>query len=82
MEKPGFEVTLIKSAGGLGMALFALALVFGAHKGAHKRLGFVETLMGSEVTIEGEAHVQIDGDYFGFSPVRITAEADMLKVVG
>ena len=73
---PGFEITLIKGSG-LSVALFALALM----AGAHKRLWFVETVMGKEVSIEGQAHMQIDGDYFGQSPARITAREDMLKIV-
>ena len=77
MEKPGFEVTLINGAG-LSMALFSLALILGVHKG----LGFVDTIMGQEVSIEGEAHTQIDGDYFGLTPARITTHVDMLRLMG
>ncbi|MCK4911912.1 MAG: diacylglycerol kinase family lipid kinase [Thermodesulfovibrionales bacterium] len=73
---PGFEVTLIKGSG-LGIAMFALALL----AGLHKRLRFVETVMGKEVSIHGQAHIQIDGDYFGQAPARITARGDMLRIV-
>ncbi len=76
ISKPGFEVTLIKGSS-LHVALFSLALLVGMHK----RLWFVETAMGREVSIEGEAHLQVDGDYFGLSPARISASADMLAIV-
>ncbi len=76
ISKPGFEVTLIKGSGP-GVALFALALL----AGLHKRLWFVETVMGREVSIEGNAHIQIDGDYFGLSPARISTREDMLRIV-
>ncbi len=76
ISKPGFEVTLIKGSG-LKIALFTLALL----AGLHKRLWFVETVMGRDVSIEGQSHMQIDGDYFGQSPARITVREDMLKIV-
>jgi len=76
ISKPGFEVTLIKGSM-LSVALFSLALL----AGIHKRLWFVETVMGSVVSIEGKAHLQVDGDYFGLSPARISAREDMLRIV-
>lgn len=58
-----------------------LRYVFGVFKGTHLKYKDIEYLKCSSVEITGRAHIQIDGDYFGVSPARISIVKDALKLI-
>ena len=54
---------------------------FGIMIGRHLRFDDVLYLRASSVMIEGNAHIQIDGDYLGRTPASITVAADAIQMV-
>jgi len=59
---------LLRYAGGIFMA-------------THVRFRDVSYFGATAVTIQGHAHVQIDGDYFGTTPAKIEIVTDALKIM-
>jgi diacylglycerol kinase (ATP) len=53
----------------------------GVMTGRHLRYEDVEYIKSSDVQIEGKAHIQIDGDYLGLSPARLSVEKDIVKLI-
>jgi len=49
--------------------------------GKHLRFKDVEYVKVSTVEIKGNAHVQIDGDYFGMTPVKVEIVPDVLRLI-
>jgi len=58
-----------------------LRYVFGVIRGAHLSLCDVAYLKAQEVIVTGDAHIQIDGDYLGRTPARITVAPDALRLI-
>ncbi|MFO0753811.1 MAG: diacylglycerol kinase family protein [Thermodesulfovibrionales bacterium] len=58
---------------------YVLRVVLG--RGAHPGLRDVSRFRTEEISISGEAHVQIDGDYGGTTPVTIGIEKAALKLM-
>lgn len=58
-----------------------LRYVFGVLTGRHLTYGDVVYLKSTNVEIYGNAHVQIDGDYLGVAPARISVVKDVLKII-
>jgi YegS/Rv2252/BmrU family lipid kinase len=58
-----------------------LKYVFGVVTGTHLRYRDVVYLRCSSVAVSGSAHIQIDGDYLGVLPARITVEKDVLRLL-
>ena len=46
--------------------------ILGIVTGSHLKFGDVEYLKARHIAINGHAHIQIDGDYFGITPVEIS----------
>jgi len=61
--------------------LDTLRYILGIIKGSHLNFRDVEYLRAKHIKIEGEAHVQIDGDYIGMTPAEISAVPDSLRLV-
>jgi diacylglycerol kinase (ATP) len=53
----------------------------GVMTGRHLRYEDVEYIKSSDVQIEGKAHIQIDGDYLGLSPAKLSVEKDIVKLI-
>ncbi len=53
----------------------------GIMRGRHLKFADVLYLRASSITIEGNAHIQIDGDYLGHTPASITVAADAIQIV-
>ena len=49
--------------------------------GRHLRFDDVLYVRASTIRIEGNAHIQIDGDYLGHTPASITVAADAIRIV-
>jgi YegS/Rv2252/BmrU family lipid kinase len=58
-----------------------LRYAIGVVRGTHLKLRDVIYLKASNIEVIGNAHVQIDGDYLGTTPARITVEKDALQLV-
>lgn len=74
---PGFQLVCIR--GGSRAALFALVLATLA--GRPGKNEDVVRVACRELTVSGRKAVQVDGDFWGYSPVRITAEAEFVRLV-
>ena len=55
--------------------------VFGVLTGSHLRFKDVEYLKAKSIEIIGNAHIQIDGDYFGMTPAKVEIIPDMARLV-
>ena len=55
--------------------------VFGVLTGSHLRFKDVECLKAKSIEITGNAHIQIDGDYFGMTPATVEIIPDMARLV-
>jgi diacylglycerol kinase (ATP) len=53
----------------------------GVMTGRHLRYEDVEYIKSSDVQIEGKAHIQIDGDYHGLSPAKLSVEKDIVQLI-
>jgi diacylglycerol kinase (ATP) len=65
--------------GGTGRDI--LRYVFGIALKIHLKFRDVKYLKAENIEISGKAHVQIDGDYFGTTPVRIGIAKDMIRLI-
>jgi diacylglycerol kinase (ATP) len=61
--------------------LDVLRYVFGIATGSHLRFKDVEYLKAKRIKIDGNAHIQIDGDYFGMTPAKIEVAPDTLRLI-
>ncbi len=74
---PSLFVCLFK--GGRRLDLFRYAI--GVLRGKHLNYNDVVYLKAMEVEVQGRAHMQIDGDYLGYAPARVTAAKDALMLI-
>ena len=58
-----------------------LRYFFGVLKGSHLQFKDVEYLKAKIVEIQGNAHIQIDGDYFGMTPAKVEIIPDIVRLV-
>lgn len=65
--------------GGTGRDI--LRYVLGISVKKHLRFRDVKYLKAEKIEISGEAHVQIDGDYFGTTPVRIGIAKNIIRLI-
>ena len=61
--------------------LDVLRYVFGIATGSHLRFKDVEYLKAKRIKIDGNAHIQIDGDYFGMTPAKIEVATNTLRLI-
>lgn len=74
---PDLDFILLKDMSHSAMLKFALA--FGL--GRHLSLSGVEVIKSSHASVSGQAHVQLDGDYFSTSPAEISSVPHALRLV-
>ncbi len=58
-----------------------LRYVYGILSGKHLGFKDITYLKANSVSVEGSAHIQIDGDYLGTTPVTITVVPDAVKLI-
>lgn len=58
-----------------------LRYVAGIIKGTHLSFKDISYCSASEIEIQGNAHIQIDGDYIGTTPAKIDVVPDALKII-
>jgi diacylglycerol kinase (ATP) len=61
--------------------LDVLRYVFGIATGSHLRFKDIEYLKANRIQIDGNAHIQIDGDYFGMTPAKIEVAPNTLRLI-
>jgi diacylglycerol kinase (ATP) len=77
LTDPFFYVCLLKGKGRLDI----LRYVSGIIMGKHLRFKDVEYVKAKNIDIKGEAHIQIDGEYFGRSPAKIEVVPDIVRMI-
>jgi YegS/Rv2252/BmrU family lipid kinase len=58
-----------------------LRYVFGIVTGRHLRFKDVEYIKATTMEVSGNAHVQIDGDYFGKTPVKVEIAPNIVRLI-
>jgi diacylglycerol kinase (ATP) len=58
-----------------------LRYVFRIMTGRHFRERDIVYLKSEDITVLGRAHVQVDGDYLGVTPAKITVAKDALRII-
>jgi diacylglycerol kinase (ATP) len=58
-----------------------LRYVLGVTTGSHLRFKDIEYVKARSIEIDGNAHIQIDGDYFGIAPAKVEVVPDTLRLV-
>lgn len=77
LTEPSFYVFLMHQKGRLNLIRYISEII----KGGHLKLKDISYFMASEIEIQGNAHIQIDGDYLGTTPAKIDLVPDALKLV-
>jgi diacylglycerol kinase family enzyme len=58
-----------------------LRYAFGIIRGSHLKYHDIVYMKSTDIEIRGKAHIQIDGDYLGVSPARVSVVKDALNLV-
>ena len=77
LTEPYFYVFVTHKKGRLNFIRYVIGIITGQHLN-FKDISYFKT---AEIEIEGDAHIQIDGDYLGTTPAKIDVVADALKLV-
>lgn len=77
LTDPYFYIFVTQKKGRLNL----LRYVSGIITGKHLHFKDITYFRAAELTIEGHAYIQIDGDYFGITPAKIEIVPDALKLV-
>jgi YegS/Rv2252/BmrU family lipid kinase len=77
LTDPFFYVCLFKGRKRLDILRYVLGIVTERH------LGFkdITYMKATTVDVDGSAHVQIDGDYFGKAPVKVEIVPDIVRLI-
>lgn len=74
---PYFYVFVMHQKGRLNLIRYISGII----KGSHLKLKDISYFRASVIEIEGNAHIQIDGDYLGTTPAKIDVVPDALQLV-
>ncbi|MCS7163915.1 MAG: diacylglycerol kinase family lipid kinase [Thermodesulfovibrio sp.] len=77
LKEPYLYVFLSKTKSKIGLSLQILGIIFGIHL----KMKNTEYFKTKSLKILGDAHIQIDGDYFGKTPVEINIIENALNLV-
>ena len=55
--------------------------VFGVLTGTHLKYRDIEYLRAKHIVINGRAHIQLDGDYFGMTPAKVEVAPNALNLI-
>ncbi len=77
LTDPSLYVCLFRGGTGRDILRYVLGI------SVKKHLGFrdVKYLQAENIAISGDAHVQVDGDYLGTTPVRIGVAKNIIRVI-
>ena len=74
---PSLYLCLFKGGSRLDMFRYAVGLI----RGKHLTYRDVVYLRALEIEVRGNAHIQIDGDYLGLTPAKVSTGKDALMMV-
>lgn len=77
LENSEFFICIFESGKRIDIAKYALGVAIGRHR----TFNDVVYLKCNSIIIDGSAHIQIDGNYFGKSPVKIDTIQNALSLV-
>jgi YegS/Rv2252/BmrU family lipid kinase len=77
LTEPSLYACIFKGKRRLDIIKYVLGII----TGKHLRFKDVEYVQGKTIEVGGIAHIQIDGDYLGMSPVRIEIIPDALNLI-
>jgi YegS/Rv2252/BmrU family lipid kinase len=77
LTEPFFYVFLMHQKGRFNLIRYISGII----KGSHLKLKDISYFRASEIEIQGNAHIQIDGDYLGTTPAKIDVVPDALKLI-
>ncbi|MBI5101975.1 MAG: YegS/Rv2252/BmrU family lipid kinase [Nitrospirae bacterium] len=77
IEDPVLYACVLTRSGRLDLLRYIISAVLGSHLNS----GDVIYTKTDRVVVKGEAAVQVDGDYFGMSPIDISVEKDALRLI-
>lgn len=75
--KPSFQACLFQGHDRIDLLRYVASIL----RGTHAKLPDVLLLEGSDIEIRGEAHIQVDGDYLGRSPARLSIAENALRLI-
>ncbi|MDI6728097.1 MAG: diacylglycerol kinase family lipid kinase [Thermodesulfovibrionales bacterium] len=67
LTEPSLYVFLMHKKGRLNLIRYISGII----KGGHLKLKDISYFRASEIEIQGNAHIQVDGDYLGITPAKI-----------
>lgn len=77
LPDPFLYVCLFKGKNRLDILRYSFGIVMGRHL----RFKDVEYMKATTVEVKGNAHIQIDGDYFGKTPARVEIAPDIVRLI-
>ena len=77
IRQPELDFVMLTDMRPVAMLKFALA--FGL--GRHLSISGVEVIKATHASVKGQAHIQLDGDYFSTSPAEISSVPRALRLV-
>ena len=77
LEDPFFYVFVTRKKGRLDLIRYVSGIV----TGGHLKYSDISYFRAEELSVEGHAHIQIDGDYGGVTPATLSIARDALKLV-
>ncbi|NWF51576.1 MAG: diacylglycerol kinase family lipid kinase [Nitrospirae bacterium] len=77
LTDPFFYVCLFKGKRRIDILRYVIGIVVGRHLG----YGDVDYIKASQVKVKGDAHIQIDGDYFGKTPADFEVVPNAVMLV-
>ena len=77
LTDPALYICIFKGKKRLDIFRYVVGVATGSH------LGFkdVEYLKAEKIQIDGKAHIQLDGDYFGKTPAKIEVAPDLVRLI-
>ena len=77
LTDPALYICIFKGKKRLDIFRYVVGVATGSH------LGFkdVEYLKAEKIQLDGNAHIQLDGDYFGKTPAKIEIAPDIVRLV-
>ncbi len=77
LDAPFLYTCIFKGGRRRDLVRYAFGIISGRHLGYDD----VVYVKSSEVEVQGNAHIQIDGDYLGLSPAKVFVEKDIVRII-